>query len=84
MASAEAVANSVRETVQARELVKRSTGESLGRVTMSLGIAQFQPGDNAASLIERSDACLYEAKRNGRNRVITECHRIAAPQAQAG
>jgi diguanylate cyclase len=51
---------------------------------MSLGIAQFQPGDNAASLIERSDACLYEAKRNGRNRVITECHRIAAPQAQAG
>ncbi|GMV63666.1 MAG: hypothetical protein AMXMBFR74_28340 [Parvibaculum sp.] len=84
MASAEAVANTVRETVQARELVKRSTGESLGRVTMSMGIAQFRPGDNAASLIERSDACLYEAKRSGRNRVITECHHMAAPQAQAG
>ncbi|MBO6692249.1 diguanylate cyclase [Parvibaculum sp.] len=84
LASAEAVANGVRETVQARELVKRSTGESLGRVTMSMGIAQFKPGDTAASLIERADACLYEAKRAGRNRVITEFAPDQLPKAQAG
>jgi len=83
VASAETIATSVRETVQARELVKRSTGESLGRVTMSLGIAQFQHGDTAASVVERADACLYEAKRNGRNRVIVESRSEEMLQAKA-
>ena len=81
--SAEAIANKVRETVQARELVKRSTGESLGRVTMSMGIALLQSGETGASLIERADSCLYEAKRAGRNRVITELHDAEELQAQA-
>lgn len=84
IASAEAVSNKVRETVQARELVKRSTGESLGRVTMSIGIALLQPGENGASLIERADSCLYDAKRGGRNCVVTELHSEDSPQAQAG
>lgn len=84
MASADVVTNAIRETVQARELVKRSTGESLGRVTMSMGIAQFHPGDAAASLIERADACLYQAKRNGRNQVVTEDHTGEMPKARAG
>lgn len=83
VATAEAVANKIRQTVQARELVKRSTGESLGRVTMSMGIALLQPGDNAASLIERADGCLYEAKHAGRNRVVTEDCMAELPQAQA-
>ena len=69
---AEEVANRIREAVQARELMKRSTGESLGRVTMSMGISIFRSGDNAASLIERADANLYTAKKSGRNRVIVE------------
>lgn len=69
---AEHVANRVREAVQARELMKRSTGESLGRVTMSMGISIFHPGDNSASLIERADANLYVAKKSGRNRVVVE------------
>lgn len=80
---AEAVANKIRETVQARELVKRSTGESLGRVTMSMGIALLRPGETGAGLIERADNCLYAAKHAGRNCVITEMHETAIPQAKA-
>lgn len=69
---AEKAANAIREAVKARELVKRSTGETLGRVTMSLGISSHRAGDNSGSLIERADSCLYTAKRSGRNCVITE------------
>jgi diguanylate cyclase (GGDEF)-like protein len=41
-----------------------------GRITISLGVAQFQPGDSVDSLMKRVDNSLYKAKRNGRNRVI--------------
>lgn len=84
LAKAEVIANQIRETVKARELVKRSTGESLGRVTMSMGIGLFRPDDTAASLIERADQCLYQAKHAGRNRVIAENTGAAMPQALAG
>ena len=66
------VAELVRRAVMSRELVKRSTGESLGHVTISLGVAALRPGETLQSLIERADNCLYAAKRNGRNRVILE------------
>lgn len=66
------VADSIRRSVMAKELKKKSTGEILGRVTISAGISMLQPGDTSDSLIERADACLYAAKRGGRNRIICE------------
>ncbi|WP_350333886.1 GGDEF domain-containing protein [Coralliovum pocilloporae] len=72
MEQAEVVAENIRAAVQGKELVKRSTGENLGRVTISIGISQFRTGDNPSTMIERADACLYAAKENGRNVVITE------------
>jgi len=66
------VADNIRRAVMSKELKKKSTGEILGRVTISAGVAVLSPRDDADSLIERADACLYAAKRNGRNRVICE------------
>ena len=66
------VAEHIRRSVMTKELIKRSTSENLGRITISLGVAAFRPGDTAASLYERADRCLYAAKRNGRNRVVCE------------
>jgi diguanylate cyclase len=66
------VADHIRRAVMSKELKKKSTGEILGRVTISVGVAMLKPGDDTDSLIERADACLYAAKRNGRNRVICE------------
>ena len=66
------VADHIRRAVMSKELKKKSTGEILGRVTISVGVAMLTHGDDMDSLIGRADACLYAAKRNGRNRVICE------------
>jgi diguanylate cyclase len=70
--SAVTVADHIRRAVMSKELMKRSTGEHLGRVTISIGVATLRKGDTAQSLIGRADTCLYAAKRAGRNRVICE------------
>jgi diguanylate cyclase len=66
------VGEHIRRAVMGKELMKRSTGENLGRITVSVGVASLHRGEGVASLIERADNCLYAAKRNGRNRVICE------------
>ena len=76
--SAITVADHIRRAVMTKELMRRSNGERLGRVTISIGAAVLRPGDTAQLLIERADNCLYAAKRNGRNRVIGE----ADPEAE--
>lgn len=70
--SAITVADHIRRAVMSKELMKRSTGQNLGRVTISLGVATARKGDTMQTLIARADSCLYAAKRNGRNRVISE------------
>ncbi len=72
LAQAEIVADHIRRAVQSKELMRRSTGETLGRVTISLGISTWRKGDSMATMIERADACLYAAKGAGRNCVVTE------------
>jgi diguanylate cyclase len=70
--SAVTVADHIRRAVMTKELMKKSTGEHLGRVTISVGVAVLRPGDTPQTLIGRADACLYAAKNNGRNRVVSE------------
>ena len=80
------VAENIRRAIQAKELLKRSTNEKLGRITASFGVAAYQPGDTANMLIERADRCLYAAKHAGRNRVVSESElealQVQLPQIQ--
>ena len=82
MEGAVIVAENIRRAIQAKELLKRSTNEKLGRITASFGVAAYRPGDTPAMLIERADRCLYAAKHAGRNRVVSETE-LEAMQAAA-
>lgn len=74
---AHAVAERIRGTVERRELVRRSTGQSLGRVTLSIGVVALRGEEPASALLHRADRCLYAAKRAGRNRTVNELDTIA-------
>ena len=54
---------------RARSQVEALSFEGVGAVTLSAGIAQVRPDEDARAAIRRADAQLYEAKRSGRNLV---------------
>ena len=70
------IADKIRKAVHAKELLKRSTNQKLGRITISIGAAQVHRDESIHELIERADECLYTAKREGRNRVVCETDEI--------
>jgi diguanylate cyclase len=67
-ATAKEIAEKIRKTVESKKLLRKSTNEDLGNITVSLGIAGYRNGEAIEELIERSDANLYKSKTEGRNR----------------
>jgi PleD family two-component response regulator len=53
-----------------REVLRRATRELLGRMTVSIGVAQYELGESASALIDRADWHLSRAKEQGRNLVV--------------
>ena len=64
------VAENVRSTLQLVRLRRSSSRESLGAVTVSVGVACYRVGETAEDLIGRCDKALYRAKSLGRNRTV--------------
>jgi two-component system, cell cycle response regulator len=48
-------------------------------VTVSIGVAVFQPGEAVNDLIDRADRAMYSAKTSGRNRVMSS---LGRPEAE--
>jgi len=63
------VAETIRRTVEKSRFKRTDTGEPIGTVTVSLGIAQHRLNESPDDLVRRCDQALYRAKRQGRNRV---------------
>jgi diguanylate cyclase (GGDEF)-like protein len=66
------LATTVRRANQIRELISNQPVQTqLGAidVTVSMGATVAEPSTSVELLLRRADAALYQAKRNGRNRV---------------
>jgi diguanylate cyclase len=72
LATCAEIADRIRRSIAACKITRRSTGEVLPNITVSIGVAQYRAGEAIADLIERCDRALYLAKGGGRNRVVTE------------
>ena len=66
------IAERIRRAISECRITRRSTGEVLPSITVSIGVGQFRPGESMTQSIERCDRALYQAKGIGRNRVVTE------------
>lgn len=56
-----------------RQCVERlpfNTPDGAIPVTVSIGVAEYRPGESSRSLLDRADKALYEAKDSGRNCVV--------------
>lgn len=66
------IAERIRRAIAECTITRRSTGEILPNISVSIGVAQYRTGEAITDLIERCDRALYLAKSGGRNRVVTE------------
>ena len=79
---AEKVAEHLRSLIEEREIVFLS--EKI-KVTASFGIAELNGADEQIeTVLDRADAALYEAKRAGRNRVVSNFHKVSSAKLPVG
>ena len=69
LAEGQIAAERVRATVAASRIRKRESNQTIGQVTISIGLAAQMAGESADAWFERADRALYASKQGGRNRV---------------
>lgn len=55
-----------------RKAIQKNKFDKINSLTCSIGVSMLHKGDEAETLIKRSDIALYKAKKSGRNRTIME------------
>ena len=66
------VAERIRERFEAEAFYPEP--DKIIHKTGSIGVAQYEAGEDIKSLIQRADTAMYAAKRQGKNRVIFSTH----------
>ena len=63
-------AASLAESLRAK--LEKHAIETVGLISISLGVAEHLAGEDAQALLERADGAMYAAKTGGRNRVVLD------------
>lgn len=66
------VAEKIRTHFAAMSWKQKSTGISMGRITLSAGVSLYRQNESPEAFIQRADVALYQSKKLGRNRVTEE------------
>ena len=48
------------------------TIDELEQLTASMGVVTLRCGESARDMMKRADALMYQAKRSGRNRIVSD------------
>jgi len=63
------VADNIRKKIENTRIKRASDNQEICRMTISIGVADYQPKQSIAEWFERADRALYRSKNEGRNRV---------------
>ncbi len=72
LADAVSVVERIRRNLESTQWTIEPRGEPVGKVTASFGVAKLLANESANDLLRRVDQRLYEAKDQGRNRVVAD------------
>ena len=72
LGEAVAAVERIRGALESKQWTVESSGERVGKITASFGVAKLRPHETGADLLRRVDAHLYDAKARGRNCVAAE------------
>jgi diguanylate cyclase len=67
-----AVGQKIQKTLAAKEWKIKESGQTMGKISVSMGIALYQANESEKDLISRADNALYMAKNNGRDLIVTQ------------
>lgn len=66
------LAEEIRREVEKCSIKQLSSAQTVGNITVSLGVATYRSGESAHDFLGRADNALYASKKGGRNRVTVE------------
>ena len=79
------IAEILRQRLRQLRVKVKNSEKVLDNISASFGVAQFEIGEGKMNLIDRADKALYDAKRQGRNRVVCWSQPLKdQPTSQAG
>lgn len=63
------IVDKCRQELAERRLFEKQSGDPIGQISFSAGVAQWRPGEAARDLLHNADRALYRGKREGRDQV---------------
>ncbi len=82
--SAAVAAEKLRAGLEAGRIFNPKTNKEIERITVSVGVTEFDPDEPVEAAIDRADEALYEAKNKGRNCVAVASRRLPSAAVANG